>query len=332
MFSGLIPTFGPRVPDYLGPNWVARTAFLNDVDAGTPPGRPDVAVLVSEADADAHVADCGVAALWLPGFVDSFYHVEQAQAWREAGIALYGLDFRRSGRALRVPNRRDDLRDMLIREEEIFAALAHLRAHGAQQIVLIGHSTDGLQAALFADRHPGEVSAVVLNSPWLEHNGPAWQRTVLTSAVAKLAKVAPLTPIARLEPAYARSLHVDYGGDFYFKPAHKPLTSVPVFAAFFTAARRGHAMVAEGLNIQEPVLVAHSDASGNQFNPSEWELAHTDVVLNVEDMKRLAPTLGKNVDTLEVIGGRHDLSLSELPARSRYTRDSIRWAVSQLQR
>ncbi|QJC22554.1 alpha/beta hydrolase [Arcanobacterium buesumense] len=332
MHSGLIPTFGPRIPDYLGADWIARTAFLNDVDAGSPAGRPDVAVLVSRADADAHVSDSGVAALWLPGFLDSFFHVEQADAWREAGIALYGLDFRRSGRALRVPNRRDDLRDLLIREEEIFAALTHLRGCGARQIVLIGHSTGGLQAALFAHRHPGEVSAVVLNSPWLDHNGPAWQRTVATTAISQLARVSPLTPIARLQPAYARSLHVDYGGDFYFKPMHKPLTPAPVFAGFFAAARRGHAMVADGLNIKEPVLVAHSDASGNPLNPSAQELAHTDVVLSVEDMKRLAPTLGKNVETLEVIGGRHDLSLSELPARSRYTRDSIHWALRQLQR
>ncbi|WP_239519517.1 alpha/beta hydrolase [Arcanobacterium phocisimile] len=332
MYTGLIPTFGPRVPDYLGPDWVARTAFLNEVDAGTPPGRPDVAVLVSEVDADARVRRSGVAALWLPGFLDSFFHVEQAQAWGKAGIALYGLDFRRSGRALRVPSRRDDVRDLLIREEEIHAALAHLRAQGAEQIVLIGHSTGGLQAALFADRHPGEVDAVILNSPWLDHNGPRWQRTVATSAVEKIARVSPLSPIARLKPAYARSLHVDYGGEFSFNPLHKPLTSATVFAGFFTAARRGHAMVAQGLNIKEPVLLAHSDQSGSVMHPTAAELAHTDVVLDVADMKRLAPTLGRNVETVEIIGGRHDLSLSEKPARNRYTRETIRWALRQLGR
>lgn len=121
-------------------------------------------------------------------FVDSFFHVEQAAAWGAVGIPLYGLDFRRSGRALRVANRRDDLRDLLIREEEIFVALNHLRSVGAKQIVLIGHSTGGLQAALFADRHPGAVDAVILNSPWLEHNGPMWQKTVATSAIMQLAR------------------------------------------------------------------------------------------------------------------------------------------------
>lgn len=325
-------TFGPGVPDYLGPRWVARTAFLNDSDAGTPPHRPDVAVLVSEYDADARVSDSGAAALWLPGFVDSFFHVEQAAAWGAVGIPLYGLDFRRSGRALRVANRRDDLRDLLIREEEIFVALNHLRSVGAKQIVLIGHSTGGLQAALFADRHPGAVDAVILNSPWLEHNGPMWQKTVATSAIMQLARVAPTFPVARLRRNYARSLHTDFGGEFTFDPAHKPLESGPVFAGFLAAARRAHAMVAKGLHIHEPVLVAHSDASGNSANPSADELARTDVVVNVKDIKRLAPTLGDRVETLEVIGGRHDLALSELPARNRYTRDSIRWALRQLGR
>ena len=34
--------------------------------------------------------------------------------------------------------------------------------------MLLGHSTGGLVLSLWADRHPGVASAVVLNSPWLE--------------------------------------------------------------------------------------------------------------------------------------------------------------------
>lgn len=317
-------------PDYLGENWIARTIALREFDAGTPKGRPDVAVLTSESDADELVRATGMAALWLPGFIDSFFHVEQAAAWRAEGVALYGLDFRRSGRALRVVNRRDDIRDLLIREEEISAALAHLRIQGAEKIVLIGHSTGGLQAALYAHRHPGEVSAVILNSPWLDHNGPDFEKKQLTALVKRIGVVAPLLPVSNLGADYARSLHVDYGGEFSANPAHKPTDAVPVFAGFFRAARIGHEMVAEGLNIKEPVLLAHSSQSGNFKHPTEWELANTDVVLNVEDMKRLGPTLGENVTLLEIPGGRHDLALSQAPARNRYTRDTIRWALKQI--
>ncbi|MFY9262524.1 MAG: alpha/beta fold hydrolase [Arcanobacterium sp.] len=317
-------------PDYLGDSWVARTIFLTQFDAGTPKGREDVAVLVSENDADAFVAEHGLAALWLPGFIDSFFHVDYAAAWRDAGVALYGLDLRRGGRALRVKNRRDDQRDLLLREEEILVAVEHLRSVGAKKIVLIGHSTGGLQAVLFADRHPGAVDAIILNSPWLEHNGPDFHKKQLTTLMMHLGKLLPTLPISKLGVDYGRELHVDYGGEFFFNTEHKPIAPEPVFAGFFRAARIGHRMVGEGLDIREPVLVAHSDASGDVHNPSAEELASTDVVLNVEDMKRLGPTLGRDVTLLEVSGGRHDLALSQRPAREFFMRESIAWALDAL--
>lgn len=325
-------TLGSLHPDYLGDSWVSRTIFLRDDDGGTPTDRPDVAVIVHENDASQLAQASGIAALWLPGFIDTFFHVEHAQAWRVQGVPLFGLDFRRSGRALRDPRYRDDIRDMLVREEEIHAALSYMRELGAQRIVLIGHSTGGLQAALFAHNHPGAVDAIILNSPWLEHNGPDFEKNQLTDLMMTVGAVTPHLPVSRLRPAYAQSLHRDFGGEFYFNPDHKLVTSGPVFAGFFRAARTLHRQVANGLEISEPVLVAHSSASGDQKHPTIEELARTDVVLNVADIKRLGPTLGKDVTMLEIPGGRHDLALSELPARNRYARETINWALHQLSR
>ena len=59
-------------------------------------------------------------------------------------------------------------------------------------------------------------------------------------------------------------------------------------AGFIRTVRRGHARVAAGLAIDVPVLVLASDASG----PDDvWHdaLVTTDSVLDVADMKRLAP-------------------------------------------
>lgn len=321
---------GSLRPDYLGETWVSRTIYLSDDDGGMPKDRPDVAVIVHETDAAELAQTSGIAALWLPGFIDSFFHVEHAKAWRDRGVPLFGLDFRRSGRALRDPRFRDDIRDIFVREEEIHASLSYIRELGAQKIVLIGHSTGGLQAALFAHNHPGAVDAIILNSPWLEHNGPDFEKNQLTDIMMTVGAVTPHLPISRLRPAYAQSLHSDFGGEFYFNPAHKLVTSGPVFAGFFRAARIGHRFVANGLEISEPLLVAHSSASGDQKHPTEEELARTDVVLNVADIKRLGPTLGSNVTMVEIPGGRHDLSLSELPARNRYARETINWALSKL--
>lgn len=313
------------VPDYLGPTWQARTIFLEQDDGAAPAGKPDVAVLVSEQDAPELIKENGMAALWLPGFIDSFVHVEHAKAWREAGIALVGLDFRREGRSVRDPKHQGYVRDLLVREEEIAAALELLRAWGAEKIVLIGHSMGGLQAALWADRHPGTVDAVILNSPWLEQFGPEFLRTYATRAIRQLAKFAPGIPIAATDPTYTQSLHVDFGGEFEFNQNHKLTRRTRIFAGLFAAGREGHAKVAAGLHIKEPVLVAHSDKSGDPFHPSAEDLANTDAVTDVADIVRLGPTLGSNVTMLEVPGGRHDLALSRQPARDFYTKCTVAW-------
>ena len=120
--------------DCLGPTWVATSFALSEDDGGSPPGRPDVAVLVHEADAGDLAQKSGAAALYLPGFLDSFFHVEQAAAFREAGIPLAGLDMRRCGRSVRSNASRDDLRDIYVREEEIGLAIGRLRSLGARRI------------------------------------------------------------------------------------------------------------------------------------------------------------------------------------------------------
>jgi len=276
-------------------------------------------------------AESKAAALYLPGFLDTFCHVGQAAAFRALGVPLAGLDMRRCGRATRSAASRDDLRDICVREEEIGLALDRLRELGAERIVLIGHSTGGLQAALWAADHPGTVDAVVLNSPWLDHYGSRLERGPLTRAVDRLGARSPSTPISWLLPRYARSLHRDYGGEFDFDPAHKPLVVTAVRAGFLRTVRRAQARVAAGgVRIGVPLLVAHSDASGHPKLPRRRELANRDCVLGVEDMKRLAPLLSPDVEMLEVPGGRHDLALSERPARELYTREVTAWVARTL--
>ena len=77
--------------------------------------------------------------------------------------------------------------------------------------------------------------------------------------------------------------------------------------------------------------MAHAKESGNSKKPAPEQLLSTDVVLNIKDMKRLAKVLNADATLLEVPGGRHDLALSERQARDIYTRETIAWAVKQLE-
>lgn len=318
-------------PDYLGPDWVATSFSLESDDGGAPVGRSDVAVLVHRRNAPELARSSRVAALYLPGFLDSFFHTEQADAFQAVGVPLVGLDMRRCGRSVRSENSRDDLRDIYVREEEIGKAIAYLRSWGVQRIVLIGHSTGGLQAALWAADHPGTVDAVVLNSPWLDHNGPAIERGFLTRVVDRLGARFPAFAISRLSSRYPRSLHVNFGGDFFFDPRHKPLYRVKVHAGFFRTVRRAQARIASGdVHFTTPLLVAHSDSSGHSKWPSAKELESSDVILGVEDMVRLAPLLNPDVKLVEIPNGRHDLALSQREARNLYTREVVSWVKATL--
>lgn len=327
-----------RSHDYLGPQWVACSFDLMMDDGGAPRGRPDVCVVTHENDIRELLArtrserGCAPAVLYLPGFIDTFYHVEQARAWREVGIPFVGLDFRRSGRALRDPRGRDDIRDLTVRYEDIDVAADYLRECGADTIIVLGHSTGGLQAVVWAaDRWMrGAVDLLILNSPWLDHNGPAAERAVAASLAKMLAPVAPRAVLSRLKGTYARSLHVNYGGEFFFNEEHKPTGVSPVFAGFLNAVFTAQDHVKEGLGIPVPILLAHSDASGSFKRPTPEELASTDCVLNVADMVRLAPNLGDDVTLLEVPGGRHDLACSKRRARGYYTRQCIAWTLEKL--
>jgi alpha-beta hydrolase superfamily lysophospholipase len=315
------------VEDLLGPPWVARTIPLGDVvDGGEEPAAPDVATLVHQADA----GSAPRAVLYLPGFVDYFFQREHALAWIDAGYDFYGLDMRRSGRSAGSHPRPDDIRDLRVHDEEIGKALAIIQEGGPRPVVLLGHSTGGLQAVLWAADHPGSVDAVVLNSPWLDLNGSWFQRVPLTAAVDRLGAWLPSVPVGALNQAYGQYLHTGTGGDWDYDLALKPHEGFPARAGFVRTVRRAHAEVGRGLEVSVPVLLCCSTRSGDPGNPGPADLSTSDVVLDVRQMINRAPMIGEDVTILQVPGGVHDLALSPQPGREYYTRSAIEWAGSRL--
>jgi len=307
------------VEDVLGGGWVRRTLHL----------RPDaqgdaVATLVHRGDAGG--ARDRPAVLYVHGFVDYFFQTHVADALADRGYDLYALDLRDYGRSIRAGREPNDTRSLATYAEEVDAAVRLVRERH-DRVVLLGHSTGGLIAALWAQHRRGRglVDAVVLNSPWLDVRGSVVERKVLAPAIDHvLGRVAPRLVVSRLGEHYGRALHADGGGEWAYDLAWKPYAGFPVRAGFVRAIRRGQAEVARGLDIDVPVLVLASDASGPD---DRWHdgLLTTDSVLDPADMRRLAPRLGRDVTFEEITGGAHDLALSPLPARTRYLDEVVRW-------
>lgn len=308
-------------PDVLGEPWVSRV--LPVTPSRRAPGA-DHAVLVHQRQAQERGLPRAV--VYLPGFVDYFFQAEHAQAWIDAGVEFYGLDMRSQGRASHGV-RLEDVRDLTVRHEEIARAVEIARGAGAQHVTLLGHSTGGLQAAIFTADNPG-VDALVLNSPWFDFTQPAHTQTVARVASSLLRRVAPRFPLSSLSPEYPRSIHLSTGGEFDFDTAFKVLDNFPARAGFVASVIALQRRIRErGLAIDVPVLVATSGRFGDKRLAAD--LAEADCVLNPADMERLAPRLGSKVEVRAFPGGLHDLAVSRRPVRDDYTTAVIAWAVAQ---
>ncbi len=294
--------------DVLGSPYLSETLRLRPDDEG------EVVATLVHRPAD---GGTGKAVLHVHGFCDYFFQTSAADFWVERGYDFYALDLRKYGRSLRphqTPNYVDDLSTYY---EELDAAYAQIsRDH--DHVVLSAHSTGGLTVPLWLHdrRHP--VAGVFLNAPWIDMHGDAFTRLVAMPAIEHLGRLQPKRLVPRdVDGSYTRSLHRDFLGEWDFDLAWKPETSFPVYAGWIKAVRTGQARIARGLEIAAPVLLVSSTRSSAPTSEADPDLMCTDVVLDVERMRRRAVQLSRHVTLAQVPGALHDVTLSPEPARSR---------------
>lgn len=306
--------------DILGAGWTAQTLELKPDAEG-----PVVATLVRREPAEGAPLSHR-AVLYLHGYIDYFFQAHLGDAWAANGFNFYALDLRKYGRSLRSHQTPNYVTDLAAYDEEIDEAIRIIRAEGHDCVVLMGHSTGGLIASLWADRHRGDrlIDALILNSPWFDLNGSRFEQTVLTRVVSGIGRISPKTVVAKLPDHYARSIHKDADGEWDFDLTWKPFIGFPVRAGWLRTVRRGHAVLNRGLNIDVPVLVATSSLSGNHRKPSP-ELTNADCVLNVAHMVKAAPGLGSDVTVVQISGGVHDLVLSAPAVRAAFLAEIFSW-------
>ena len=178
---------------------------------------------------------------------------------------------------------------------------------------------------LWADERRPALAAMVLNSPWLDLQGSLLLRTAGTKAIDQIGARRPYLVVPRdVSGFYARSLHSDHDGEWDFDLAWKPLQSWPVYAGWLRAVRRGHARVHRGLDVPAPVLVLTSATSGRS-KVYDDTCSSTDIVLDVEQIRKWAPKLADHVTMVRIPGALHDVTMSRAPVRERVFAETSRW-------
>jgi alpha-beta hydrolase superfamily lysophospholipase len=270
------------------------------------------------------------AVLFLHGWSDYFFNTELAEFWTRSGFQFFALDMHNHGRSLRPDTPGGYVADLADYDAEISAAIGiigSLRQAGtpAPAVTLMGHSTGGLIAALWASRHPGVASQLVLNSPWLEmHGSPAVRRATRT-LLGPLAWLRPESVIRLPERGfYWRSISSSAEGEWALNDAFRPPRAFPVRAGWLSAVLAGQARVARGLNLDIPVLVLISGASANGMVWKE-SMRSTDAVLDVNMIALRSLGLGRTVTLERIDGALHDVFLSAPRVRKDAYARLARW-------
>ena len=203
----------------------------------------------------------------------------------------------------------------------------------AAATVVYGHSTGGLVAALWLNRmhERGDtatmgIAGLVLNSPFLDLNGPAILRTRATStAIGAVSKVSK-TRVVRGSGSggYGQTLHRQYHGEFDYNLQWKPVGGFPVTVGWIHAIRRGQATLHQGLDIGVPNLVLRSDHSVAESAETEV-LQRGDAVLDVAHISRWAGCLGNRTTSVPIKDAKHDVFLSLAEPRAAAYAELDRW-------
>jgi alpha-beta hydrolase superfamily lysophospholipase len=304
--------------DILGDGYVQRCVELPPDYEGAV-----VATLVSRRA----VGPTRSAVLYLHGFVDYFFQTHLADFFNGRGYDFYALDLRKYGRSLLPHQTPNFCLDIAEYYPEIDAALAIIRDEDGHDTVLLnGHSTGGLTAALYADRVRGRglLQGVFLNSPFLEFNEPWLVRRGLAPLTRLAGRLSPKAVIrGGLGTLYGSTIHADYQGQWHYDLNWKPLNGFKIYAGWARAIGRAHKRAQRGLAIDVPVLLA-SSARSYQGKLSE-AAHHADTVLNVADMAKYGPGLGRAVTLVQIEGGLHDLTLSAPAVRQTLFDDVSCW-------
>jgi alpha-beta hydrolase superfamily lysophospholipase len=274
------------------------------------------------------------AVLAVHGYTDYFFHTELADHFAGRGFAFYGLDLRKCGRSRQDGQTPHFITDLARYDTELEHAVSVIGEQNRSAKVLVyGHSAGGLIVPLWLDRlrrrgatTRAGVAGLVLNSPFLDVQGPAIVRLRVTAAtIAALSRVRS-KGVARgpSEGGYGTTLHRDYDGEFDYDLQWKPVGGFPVTFGWLHAVRRGQARLHRGLDVGVPNLILRSDHTVRE-SAGPTALQRGDAVLDVTHIAKWAGCIGNRSTIIPVADAKHDVFLSLPEPRQEAYRQLDRW-------
>tara|TARA_R110002124_G_scaffold195520_1_gene362588 strand:+ start:22743 stop:23672 length:930 start_codon:yes stop_codon:yes gene_type:complete len=265
--------------------------------------------------------------LYIHGFNDYFFHPHLAQEFHNSDYNFFALDLRKYGRSLLPHQHPNYCKDISEYYEEITESLQIISEENGNDIIILGHSTGGLIASMYANfgKEKELISALILNSPFFEFNISKTERNINLLFARIISFFMPYANKSKpLSHLYNSSLLKSHHGEWEFDQSWKPERGFPAYFKWLIAIYNAQAKLKTESNISEPILVMHSKRS---IKPKKWssDILGMDMVLNVDHIKETGKKLGKKVTFLAVENAIHDIFLSKKEVREKAFTEMINW-------
>lgn len=270
------------------------------------------------------------AVIYLHGYNDYFFQADMARKFTDEGIDFYAVDLRRHGRVWHRWQYHCDERDLTSYFAEIDSAIMSVRGTGVEDVTLIGHSTGGLTATLYAALFGKECKAdrVIVNSPFYAWNLNAFNCNFLLPAARFIGGFLPNLKFAQPQcKGYGESLHSSLHGRWNYSLEWKPIEFAPVSAGWIKAISDAHDLLRKhGRLLSVPLLVLHSSTVVEQGDFNE-NFRCGDAILNPQAVRNFALHYLNDTVTkiVEIEGGLHDLVLSNPKAAEHTYKEMLRF-------
>lgn len=264
--------------------------------------------------------------LYIHGFIDYFFHPHVADFFIKKNYSFYALELRKYGHSILPHQHKNYCKNIEEYFEEIDICLEKIYNIHQQKIILLGHSTGGLISTLYTQTGKNKhlLASLILNSPFYDFNFPRpvkYLSIKLSSFISHFGDYGNLKKA--ISPLYCKSLHKDYEGEWDFNLTFKPINGFPAYFTWFNAIHLAHLKIKKH-QVNIPMLILHSSKSIRPLMYSK-EIEVCDIVLNIEDIKRIGSEIGIKKTLIAIKNAKHDVFLSKKEARQQAFNEVENW-------